>query len=38
MDFQLTPLLTHAFAAFSLAIVGGLHCAAIAAASSARCS
>jgi sulfite exporter TauE/SafE len=29
MDFQLTPLLTHAFAAFSLAIVGGLHCAAM---------
>jgi hypothetical protein len=29
VDFQLTPLLTQAFAAFSLAIVGGLHCAAM---------
>jgi len=29
MDFQLTPLLAQAFAAFSLAIVGGLHCAAM---------
>ena len=27
MDSQLTPLLAQAFAAFSLAIVGGLHCA-----------